>query len=272
MDAMTEPPRDPEGRITSEVRGSLLLVGFDRVEKLNGFTPKMFDELADVLTQLDEDPALRVGVLFGHGPHTTAGLDLPKWSRRLAGEGDNTPGARGTRRVDPVALGRSCRKPIVTAVQGITFTLGIELMLAGDIVVAADDCRFNQLEPRRGIMASGGATMRFVERGGWGNGMYHLLINDEFDASEAQRCGLVQEIVPAGRQLERAIELAEKIAELAPLAIQATKESARIFATEGQEACVDAIAPAQARLSRTEDAKEGVASFREKRPPVFQGR
>jgi enoyl-CoA hydratase/carnithine racemase len=269
---MPETPRDPEGRITSEVRGSLLLVGIDRVEKLNGFTPKMYDELAEALTRLDEEPALHVGVLFAHGDHTTAGLDLPKWSARFAEPNENTPGGRGTRRVDPVALGRRCRKPIVTAVQGITFTIGIELMLAGDIVVAADDCRFNQLEPRRGIMATGGATLRFIERGGWGNGMYHLLINDEFDAPEALRCGLVQEVVPAGRQLERAIELAEKIAELAPLAIQATKQSSRLYAVEGEEACIAALASMQATLARTDDAKEGVASFIEKRPPVFSGR
>ena len=264
--------RDPEGEITSAVRGPLMLIGFDRVEKRNGFTPKMHDELADALTRLDEDPGLRVGVMFGHGDHTTAGLDLPKWSDRFKSPNENTPGGRGTRRVDPVALGRYCRKPIVTAVQGITFTLGIELMLAGDIVVAADDCRFSQLEPGRGIMATGGATIRFVERGGWGNAMYHLLITDEFDAQEAHRCGLVQEIVPAGRQLERAIELASKIAEQAPLAIQATKESSRLYVTGGQDACIDALAPTQARLAHTADAKEGVASFVEKRAAVFQGR
>ena len=69
--------------------------------------------------------------------------------------------------------------------QGVTYTLGIELMLAGDIVVAADDCRFSQLEPLRGIHAAGGASIRFVQRGGWGNAMYHLLTSDVFDAEEA---------------------------------------------------------------------------------------
>ena len=263
---------DRAGRITTEVRDGLFLIGFDRVEKRNGFTPAMYDALSEALTRLDEDDALHVGVLFGHGDHTTAGLDLPRWTDRLAAPGAGTPGAVTSPRVDPVGLGRRCRKPIVTAVQGITFTFGIELMLAGDVVVAADDCRFSQLEPRRGIMATGGATMRFVERGGWGNAMYHLLIDEEFGADEARRCGLVQEVVPVGTQLDRAIELATRIAQRAPLAIQATKASSRLYLEEGERACIDALAPTQARLMKTEDAREGVASFREKRPAVFRGR
>ncbi len=269
---MSSDGESADGSITSEVRGSILLIGVNRPQKFNGFTPSMYDALATEYTRLDEEEGLRVGVLFGHGKHFTAGLDLPRWQKRLGGDKIGVPGDRSTKRVDPVALGRRCRKPIVTAAHGISFTIGIELMLAGDIVVAADDCRFNQLEPKRGIMASGGATMRFVERGGWGNAMYHLLINDEFDAAEALRCGLVQEVVPAGTQLERAIELAEKIAALAPLAIQATKASSLLYAEEGEAACADAIRATQARLTRTEDAKEGVASFIERRDPVFRGR
>ena len=266
-----EATRVAEGGITSEVRDDILLMGVDRPEKYNGFTPAMYDALVDEYTRLDEDPQLRVGVLFGHGKHFTAGLDLPQWQGRMQ-RGKAAPGSRNTKRVDPVALGRRCRKPIITAVHGISFTIGIELMLAGDIVVAAVDCRFCQLEPKRGIMATGGATMRFVERGGWGNAMYHLLINDEFSAEEALRCGLVQEVVPAGTQLDRALELARKISELAPLAIQATKASSLLYAEQGEEACASELSRVQAGLSKTEDAKEGVASFKEKRAPVFKGR
>ena len=262
--------RDPEGQISVEQRGKILLIGLDRPEKRNGLTPRMWGQLRDAYTRLDDEDELRVGVLFGHGEHFTAGLDLPKWSEGMKG---TVKASSGPRRVDPAGLsGRSCRKPIVCAVRGITYTAGIEYMLGADIVVAADDCRFSQLEPKRGIMATGGATIRFVERGGWGNAMYHLLVVDEFDSAEALRCGLVQEVVPAGQELDRALELSVKIAQLAPLAIQATKASARLYSLQGQDAAVAEFRETQRRLANSEDAAEGVASFIERREPVFSGR
>ncbi len=260
--------RHPDGGVTVERRGSLLLMGFNRPEKYNGLTPRMMRELEQAYTLLEDDDALRVGILFGHGKHFTAGLDLPKWR-----EGMKSGNERGEERVNPFALGgRRGTKPIVTAVHGITYTAGIELMLAGDIVVAADNCRFSQLEPKRGIMATGGATFRFVERGGWGNAMYHLLVIDEFDAHEARRCGLVQEVVAAGNELDRAVELATKIAALAPLAIQATKASARLYADEGERACLAGFRDVQQRLANSEDAEEGLRSFVERRDPSFKGK
>lgn len=260
---------EDEGTISVEVRNSILLIGFNRPEKYNGYTPKMAKELLAAITRLDEDESLRCGVIFGHGDHFTAGLDLPKWTGRM--EADE--GREGDKDVlDPMGFGRACRKPIVTACHGITFTLGIELALAGDIVIAADNCRFSQLEPKRAIHATGGATIRFVDRGGWGNAMYHLLTADEFDAAEAHRIGIVQEVVPAGTQLDRAIEIAEQIAELAPLAVQETKAASRRYVVEGFDAAVAAFGPTQKKLLASEDAHEGVQSFIERRTAVFKGR
>jgi len=265
---------DDEGSISTEVRGHLFLIGLNRPEKYNGYTPTMARQLGRAMTRLDEEDDLRVGVVFGHGDHFTAGLDLPKWTGRMA-EGGSATNAEEARpaeeRLDVMALGRACRKPIVTAVHGITFTFGIELALAGDIVIAADDARFSQLEPKRAIHATGGATIRFVERCGWGNAMYHLLTSDEFDAREAHRIGLVQEVVPAGQQLGRSIEIAETIASCAPLAVQATKASSRRYLLEGHEAAVAALEPVQRELLASEDAKEGVQSFVERRAAVFKG-
>jgi len=267
----TDSDKAPDlGRITTEVtHDHILEIGIDRQPKLNGFTPEMMAELVAAYTRLDEDPDLWVGVLFAWGPHFTAGLDLPRFAASMT-KGVRSSGQSGM--VDPTALGRACRKPIVTAVKGITYTLGIELMLGGDIVVAADDCRFSQLEPLRGIHATGGATIRFVERGGWGNAMYHLLTSDEFDSAEAHRIGLVQEVVPAGAELDRARELALQICEGAPLAVQATKESSVRYLVEGQRAAIAAFSATQAKLAATADFAEGLASFKEKRKPRFEGR
>jgi enoyl-CoA hydratase len=124
------------------------------------------------------------------------------------------PRAEG--KIYPFGLVNHCRKPIITAVQGIVFTIGIELMLAGDIVVAADDSRFCQMEAKRGIAPLGGAHFRYITRAGWGNAMSHPMLCDEFNAAEAYRIGLVQEVVPPGQQVERTMELARIISRNAP--------------------------------------------------------
>lgn len=108
---------------------------------------------------------------------------------------------------------------MITAVHGMTFTSGIEIALAGDIIVASADARFCQLEPKRGLAPLGGSTVRNVQRAGWGNAMYHLLRADEFDATEAHRIGLVQEVVTPGHQQERALQLAYEMLDCAPLAL-----------------------------------------------------
>jgi enoyl-CoA hydratase/carnithine racemase len=261
--------RSPDGRITTERRGHIYIIGIDRPEKYNAFTPKMFDELSAAYNELERNDDLWIGVLFAHGPHFTAGLDLPKFADRFQAGADLRP-ATG---IDPFGLtGPALTKPVVTAVQGITFTAGIELMLATDIVVASSDCRFSQLEVKRGLVAMGGATFRFVERGGWGNAMKHLLTGDEFDCAEALRIGLIQEAVPPGQQVDRAIELAEKIAAQAPLAVKETMASARLAKAEGPAAAIREFKAVQTRLARTEDFTEGLNSLIEKRPGNFRGR
>lgn len=174
--------------------------------------------------------------------------------------------------VDPFGLGRRLRKPRVTALQGITFTIGIEIALAGDIVVAASDARFCQLEPKRGLAPLGGATVRYVQRAGWGNAMYHLLRADEFDATEAYRIGLVQEVVAPGEQVERAIALARELLQCSPVALVHTIANARLALDQDEPAAVAAIPEMAATVQATEDFQEGIASFVERRPARFTGR
>ena len=163
-------------------------------------------------------------------------------------------------------------KPVVCAVQGICFTLGIELMLSTDIVIAADTCRFAQIEVKRGIMPTGGATIRMVERAGWGNAQRYLLTGDEFGPAEALRLGFVQEVVPAGQEKARALELAKRVAAQAPLAVRASLASSRVYVEQGPNAAVREFAAQQAKLRESEDSKEGLRSFVERRTAMFKGK
>lgn len=264
--------RHEHGQVATEVvDGRILVMTVDRVEKKNAFTPKISAELAAAYTRLDDDPGLFVGVLTFAGDHTTAGLDMPLF---FGGEGDAFGGDRSSsaQPVDPFGLRRRLRKPLVTAVQGIVFTIGIEIALAGDIVVAASDARFCQLEPKRGLAPLGGATIRYVQRAGWGNAMYHLLRADEFDAAEAHRIGLVQEVVEPGAQRRRALELAGELLRCSPTALAHTIANARLVFDEGEQAAMAAIPAMAAAVQATDDFREGVASFIERREARFTGR
>jgi enoyl-CoA hydratase len=269
---MNENPIPFEGTITCEQRGHVLLIGINRPAKRNGFTPTMFRELGEAYTRVDDDSTIRVGVLHAFGEHFTAGLDLPSIAPLMRRGEKAVPLGL----VDPLNLAmpgyRRRTKPIVVAVKGITLTLGIELMLAADIVVAADDCRFSQLEVKRGIMATGGATLRMAERAGSGNAMLHLLTGDEFASAEALRMNFVQQVVPAGEELAKAMGIAEKIAAQAPLAVVATRLNVLKAIEYGPQVAMHDFLDVQQRLSNSDDALEGVNSFVERRDARFTGR
>jgi enoyl-CoA hydratase/carnithine racemase len=226
----------------------------------------MYRELGEAYTRLDDDPTLRVGVLHAMGEHFTAGLDLPTIAPLMQRGEKAVPMGL----VDPLNLGmegyRRRTKPMVVAVQGITYTLGIELMLA------ADNCRFSQLEVKRGIMATGGATLRMAERAGMGNALLHLLTGDEFGSAEALRLNFVQRVVPAGTQLSEALNMAQAIAAQAPMAVVATRQNVLKAVEDGPLVAMHEFITVQKILSNSEDAKEGVQSFIEKRAARFTGK
>jgi enoyl-CoA hydratase/carnithine racemase len=256
--------------VTTEVDGHVLVIGVDRADKRNAWNMAVIEEVSAAYQRLAEDDRLRVGVLHGHGDHFSAGLDLAEVGPHVAEHG---PGALGGGGVDPFGVfGEPVDKPVVLAVQGIAFTLSIELALAADIVVAADDVRFRQLEIGRGILPFGGATMRAPRQLGWGNAMRWLLTGEEFGATEAHRIGLVQEVVAPGEQLDRATALAHLVARQAPLGVRGTLANARVARADGDAAAADHLRGLLAEVLASEDAAEGVASFLERREARFTGR
>jgi enoyl-CoA hydratase len=157
----------------------------------------------------------------------------------------------------------------VIAVHGWCLTIGIELMLAADVRVAADNTRFAQIEVKRGIYPIGGATVRLVQEVGWGNAMRILLTGDEFSAPDAYRIGLVQDVVPAGSQLERALTIAETIARQSPVGVQASLASARLARAEGERVAFARMLTDLQQVMASDDAVEGLKAFLERREPRF---
>lgn len=257
--------------MTVERDGHVLLMGLNRPKSLNAVDVATIDELSAAYELLGTDDELRAGVLFAHGRHFSAGLALDEVGPVVRAHGPQRIAGRS--RYDPFGTWKDpVPKPVVMAVGGIAYTLSIELALASDIVVCADDVRFRQLEIGRGIMPFGGASFRAPLQLGWGNAMRFLLTAEEFGAQQAHDIGLVNEVVPAGSHVERAREIAQLIARQAPLAVQATLANARCAVVDGPEAAALHIRDLLPDLMRSEDAAEGVASFVERREGRFTGR
>ncbi len=259
----------PYETLTVEIRDHVVLVGLNRPTKMNAFSLQMLRELSEAYTAYEADPELRCLLLTAHGDHFTAGLDLAEVGPAVAKGAELFPPGG----VDPLDLMDPRRtKPVVIAVHGWCLTIGVELCLACDIRLAATDTRFKQMEVQRGIMPFGGGTLRWPGVAGWGNAMRWLLTGDEFDAAEALRVGLVQEQVEGELLFERALWIAQRVAAQAPLAVQATRASAKLAVEQGHGPAKEALMGQARGLFGTADAHEGVMSFLQRRPAKFQGR
>lgn len=257
-------------RIRIERDGFVLRIGLDRPEKRNAADFALLQELSLAYGLLDGDPELRVGLVHAIGEHFTAGLDLADIGPRIGPDGIDLVPDGG---LDPWGVQtRPVNKPVVIAVQGTCLTLGIELALAADVVVAEESTRFGQVEVSRGILPFGGATLRFPRTAGWGDAMRWILTGDLFDAREAHRIGLVQEVVPDGSGLEHAAALAHRIAAQAPLAVQAALANSRLAVASGDAAAAAQLQPALVALVGSEDARIGMQAFLTRTPAEFVGR
>ncbi|OSC41963.1 crotonase/enoyl-CoA hydratase family protein [Mycobacterium decipiens] len=269
--SQTSPPELPNlDNVSLERDGHVLLIGLNRPHKRNSFDRAMFADLSRAYALLESDASARAGVLFAHGDHFTGGLDLVDVGPSIAT--GQTPLADDGR--DPWRLDGQWTTPLIAVAHGWCLTLGIELLLAADIRIAAAGTRFSQLEVQRGIYPFGGATIRLPREAGWGNAMRWLLTGDEFDAAEAHRIGLVQEVADdASAALARAREIAHTIADrAAPLGVRATLASAHLARQQGEAAAIKQLIPEMRALFASEDAAEGVQSFVERRQARFQGR
>ena len=257
-------------KITVQKEGHVLLMGFNRPEKRNALDLDMYWGLANAYGQLHNDPDLRCGLVYANGDHFSAGLDLVQWAPLFA-EGKMPDMPQDV--IDPFGLDEDKRlsKPLVMAIQGITYTFAFEMLLTSDIRVAASDLRLGQIEVKRGIYPVGGATVRMFQDIGWGNAMRWLLTGDEMSAEEAYRLGLVQAITEPGKQFDKALEFAVKVSKQAPLAVQAALNSARIARVQGTKIALERLLPDLMPIMTSQDAAEGVQAFIERREANFKG-
>lgn len=260
---MTEP------RVLVSTENYICHIQLNRADKLNAADRQLLSEFSGALTQSDRDPDVRVVVVSAIGSHFTAGLDIGDVLGSAQGDGLNLI-PEGN--IDPWAMATPrISKPVIVAANGTCFTLGVELILATDIAICDETTVFGQLEVTRGIIPFGGATSRFPARCGWGNAMKYMLTGNTFNAGEALRIGLVQEVVPAGTQVERALELAAQVAAQAPLAISALIANSTL-AIENRSQADQQLPGELARLLHTEDFAAGVAAFSTRTAPTFQGK
>jgi enoyl-CoA hydratase len=257
------------GNILVERQGSVLMIGVDRPDAQNRFDAPMLIGLGKAYYRLEHEDDLRAALLYGVGRDFSLGIDRAAFAAALA-SGQLPP--KDPDYINPIGLRPPYRsKPVVIAVHGGTKYLGHELFLASDIRVAADDSVFSQGEVARGVFPGGGATVRFAREAGWGNAMRYMLTGDEWGAAEAYRLGLVQEVTAPGKELDRAIDLANKIAAAAPLGVRATLASSRQALAADESAALAALPAEFGRLLQSEDAREFDRALQDGRSPVFRG-
>lgn len=258
--------------IETSTEGHILLIRINRADKYNALSPDMYHDMGKALARLNNDPELRVAVLYAEGKHFTAGVELDKWAP-IFGSGNAFP--VGDDEIDPMGLtGERHKKPVIIAVQGYCFTWGVEILLNTEIRVAATDTQFQMLEVQRGLYPCGGATLRLPVEAGWGNAQKVLLTGNRWSAEEAYRWGMIQELVEPGEQFNKAMEIAQQVAKAAPLGVQGCLKATRFSAAHphDQDASVQQFMTDLKPVMESEDAAEGVNSFMERREAVFTGR
>lgn len=250
--------------VLQERRGAVLTVTINRSAQKNAVNHTVAVQLAAAMDLLDADPELSVGVLTGAGGVFSAGMDLKAFAK---GELPVLPG-RGFGGFTRAEV----RKPLIAAVEGWALGGGFEMVLACDLIVAAEDARFGLPEVTRGLVAAEGGLIRLPRSLPQHVAARVLLTGEPLTAAEGKQFGLVNELAPPGTALDAARELAGRVARNAPLALGAVKDVLRATQTLSLSDAFARQDELTSGLATSEDAREGVLAFAEKRAPVWHGR
>jgi len=258
-----------DGPVLVERREPVAFVTLNRPEKHNALSVDLLGRLQAIVRDLGEDAAVRVLILRGNERCFSTGMDLGDLAGVTAVA--DTQRALGVFRDTNAAIER-CPKPVIAAIAGWCLTGGLELALACDVRVAADSARFGITSARIGTVAGAGGTQRLPRLIGAGRAKELLFSAEPIDAAEALRIGLVNRVVPVGREVDAAIEMARVFARRAPLSLWFAKTAVNVGLTMPLDAALAFESGLTAQLFTTEDKAEGLRAFLEKREAEFRGR
>jgi len=244
----------------------IALVRLNRPKELNALNLQLMGELRDALKELDDNNDVRVIIITGNEKAFAAGADIKQMSDKSAID---------MLQIDQFSTWdsiRKTRKPIIAAVSGFALGGGCELSMLCDMIVASETAKFGQPEIKIGVMPGAGGTQRLTRAVGKARAMEMVLTGKFISAEEAFQFGLINKIVPVELYLQEAVKLAKEIAEMSPIAVQLAKESVnKVYDSSLQEG-LSFERKNFYMLFASEDQKEGMSAFIEKRKPEFKGK
>jgi enoyl-CoA hydratase len=246
--------------ILTETHGRVRLVTLNRPDARNAINSALGQALVAAIQELDGDDGLTAGVLTGAGGGFSAGMDLKAFAKEGPPKGFNE------------FLQNGSQKPLIAAVEGFALAGGLEIALTCDLIVAAKGVKLGIPEVNKGLFAAGGGLFRLPNRIPYGVAMEMALTSDPITAEEGRELGLVTRLAEPGKAAEVALELAERIAKNAPLAVAASKQIIRQTRGLTEEESWALQGPILGKVFTSEDAKEGPRAFAEKREPRWTGR
>jgi len=248
-----------EQAVLTERRGRVLLITLNRPEAMNSINGALSHGLVAAVDELDGDAGLTAGVLTGAGPGFSAGMDL-----KAFGRGED---------VGPMMqfIRTGSQKPLICAVEGFALAGGLELALTCDLIVAAKGAKFGIPETSVGLFAAAGGLIRLPNRVGYGKAMEMAITADPITAEEAFAHGMVVRLTEPGEAVGTAMELAERVARNAPLAVAASKQLMRRSQGVSESDFWELQKEFFATVFGSNDSKEGPKAFAEKRPPEWTG-